>query len=307
MAMLLASESATWDACVLASVVWLLIMSAFLLGKNMRPQSSDCEDSAKAAPPRSRAAPPRAERPADGASAAPLTLPALTAGEEALVARGGLVTKPYRNDGGVNRGIAVQQVSAPPHVVWAALLDFESYPRMVDDVQSVKVYHQDGDETKVAVRVGYGVVGLTTCLHHVYDKALGQLTWSLDRQKPSSFKSNDGFWIVRPADAERSSRVYYSIAVELDAWVPSWINGFVASQGIPRAVAWVKKESESQARQLARMQPAQAQLAKVAHRPVGAGRVSQPDASPLDALLHSFARCFGSLNAHEERLRASRI
>jgi carbon monoxide dehydrogenase subunit G len=187
--------------------------------------------------------------------------------------------------------MAVQQVNALPDVVWSALLDFQSYPRMVDDVQSVDVYHQDGAETKVAVRVGYGIVGLTTCLHHVYEETLGQLTWSLDRQQPSSFKSNDGFWIVRAAEAEGVSRVYYSIAVELDAWVPSWVNGFVASQGIPRAVAWVKKESESRSK-VARLQ--QARL-NAANKPKQLSKCAREATTPLNALMQSFAGCFGKL------------
>ena len=172
-------------------------------------------------------------------------LPPLDAGEAARIAAGGLVFRPYRNDYGVNRGIAVQRVEAASSEVWAALLDFEAYPRMVDDVCASNVYEQNGCDVKVAVKVGYGAVGLTTCLHHTYDASAGQLTWTLDENRPSSFKSNEGFWVVRALDeGTNACVVYYSIAVELKGWVPSWVNDFVAEKGIPRAVGWLKREAE---------------------------------------------------------------
>ena len=174
-----------------------------------------------------------------------LVLPPLTAAEMDQVCRGKLVFRPYRNDSGINRGVAVQIVHATEHEVWRAILDFENYPRMVPDVCRSDVYDRSGGDIKVAVTVGYGVVGLTTSLHHKHDQAKGQLTWTLDAgmAHSSSFKTNEGFWVVRP-NSSASCIVYYSIAVELKGWVPSWVNSFVASQGLPRAVAWLKTEAE---------------------------------------------------------------
>ena len=174
--------------------------------------------------------------------------PPLSASEQGQVQRGELIFRPYRNDLGVNRGVAVQRVHAPPSLVWQCLCDFESYPRMVADVCAAHVYESNGTDIKVAVSIGYGPVHLTTCLHHVYAPELEQLTWSLDAAQPSSFRVNDGFWLVRPDPSDAAySIVYYSIAVELKGWVPGWVNGFVAKQGLPRAVAWVKREAEARA------------------------------------------------------------
>lgn len=183
------------------------------------------------------------------ASSVAVSPPVLSSFEQAKVQLGELVFRPYRNDAGVNRGIAVQSVSAPPSFVWRCLNDFEAYPRMVDDVCAARVYERRGAHTKVAVSIGFGPVHLTTCLHHTFSPQWQQLTWSLDHCRPSSFKSNEGFWLVRPDPLDESrSIVYYSIAVELKGWVPGWVNGFVAKQGIPRAVSWIKKEAEARAR-----------------------------------------------------------
>lgn len=221
--------------------------------------------------------------------------PPLSDDEISKVQSGQLIFRPYRNDGGVNRGVAVQRVRAPSHVIWSCLTDFEQYPRMVDDVCSVDVYQRCGNDIKVAVSIGYSIVRLTTGLHHVLSPEWQQLTWSLDADRPSSFRSNDGFWLVRadPHD-ERSSIVYYSIAVELHGWVPSWVNGFVAKQGLPRAVAWVKKEAEARTLQAARPVVA----TTIAPQSAKAMPASMPQCGrgPAEnALLKAVMGCFGCM------------
>lgn len=214
--------------------------------------------------------------------------PVLSPEEKVRVGRGELVTKSFRNDGGINRGVACQMIKAPPSTIFAALTSFADYPRMVDDVQAADVYststeaHTGTQEMKVRFRVGYGPAGLTFDLHHSYNEALGQLTWTLDRETGQSmFKSNEGFWVVRPGPTPNSSIVYYSIAVELNGWIPSWVNGFVAAQGIPRAVAWVKKESEIRA---------SAQVREAAASAARKEMYIKSSASP--STVHPLARCF---------------
>jgi hypothetical protein len=199
-------------------------------------------------PPLQAACLPEQQRQQPQAVSVPVQLPSLSPAEEASVLRGTLVTKPYVSGLKAGTGIAVQLVRSPPSTVWRTLLAFREYPRMVTDVQSATVYSEDATKgIGVAIRVGYGLIGLTTCLRHVYDEALSQLTWSLDEERKSSFRSNSGFWVVKDGPAPGSSIVFYSCTVELDGFVPSWLNNFVAQQGIPRAVAWVKREAEDAA------------------------------------------------------------
>jgi len=174
--------------------------------------------------------------------------PLLTHAEMQQVKSGRLVFRPHLKDGGVNTAVAVQRVRAPVSVVWGCLLDFERYPSMVDDVCAVDVYEKRGAHIKVALSVGYSVIRLMTCLHHTFSPALGQLTWSLDSSRSSSFNLNDGFWLVRADPSDPScSLVFYSIAVELKGWMPGWVNTYIGEKGIPRAVAWVQREAERRA------------------------------------------------------------
>ena len=209
---------------------WLLTKRSSLAALSRRPET----------PP---APPPAVAEKAEG-----LTLPPLSDAEEVRVRRGEVVFRPYRNDQGINRGVAVQRVKAPVSTVWKCILDFDAYPRMVGDVCDVDVYERRGGSDKVAVSVGYSFVRLTTFLEHTYSPELSQLTWKLDAKKPAAFKFNEGFWIVRPDPLDAAcSIVYYSIAVELKGWVPPFVNSYVAKTGLPRAVAWVQKEAEARA------------------------------------------------------------
>ena len=69
------------------------------------------------------------------------------------------------------------------------------------------------------------------------------------------------------------------LPVELNGWIPSWVNGFVAAQ-IPRAVAWVKKESEIRA------------SAQVREAAASAARKMYIKSSASPSTVHPLARCF---------------
>jgi len=267
--------------CLAAALVWLLFHRRSVSSRSSKTMDDEPQ-------------PPSRVVPVATPQCAPVVPPPLSNTERARLCDGELIFRPYRNDAGINRGVAVQKVKAPPSVVWAAVMDFDRYPEMVDDVCATEVYEREGATTKVAVSVGVSVVRLTTCLHHVHAPAHQQLTWSLDSDKPSQFKSNDGFWLVHadPADGA-SCVVYYSIAVELKAWVPSWVNAFVAKQGLPRAVAWLKREAERRAALVDRehVRPTAASetraIAEVAPAPAG------PHAAPPPNLCVRLAACFG--------------
>ena len=71
------------------------------------------------------------------------------------------------------------------------------------------------------------------------------MTWTLDTEQESDLDGNCGFWLVQQDPDDPSwSVVNYSIAVVLKSWAPAWLDSIIAVQGLPKAVAWVKRESE---------------------------------------------------------------
>ena len=137
---------------------------------------------------------------------------------------------------GSNEGVAAQRIEAPVDLVWATLLDFAEWPRMVDDVVAANVYERNDADIKVEIVVGVGFLKLKTYIHHVLDQAAGTLTWTLDERKSSDLLSNTGYWMVRDGSSHGGgSVVYYSCAVQLRAWAPGWLDRYIAREGLPRA------------------------------------------------------------------------
>jgi len=172
-------------------------------------------------------------------------VPHLTAAESDRLASGAAVLKGRKAADGSKEGIAAQKIDAPAELVWATLLDFAAWPHMIDDVRDASVYEQEGDEIKVKVVVGVGFIRISSHVHHTLDRLAGQLTWALDASKPSDLQANTGYWLVREDPAcPQSCVVYYSAAVRLKSWAPAWLDKFIAEQGLPRAVAWLKRAAE---------------------------------------------------------------
>jgi len=177
-----------------------------------------------------------------------ITMPEWSERERMSLACGELVVKKGMVDG-VPQGMASQRVHAPASTVWERILDFAMWPKMVDNVVSARVYahdrHADGEHINVEVSVGMAMIRIRTFVHHVYDEERSLMTWTLDEEQESDLDANSGFWLVQPdPDDPGWCTVNYSIAVTLKSWAPSWLDSLIAVQGLPKAVGWVKRESE---------------------------------------------------------------
>ena len=208
-----------------------------------------------ASPPSATSAQPTLDKPspssASGGNARrkAVSVPKLDAVEEQTLHTGAMVLKTIAAKKG-NEGLAVQVVNTPAELVWATILDFGEWPRMVDDVVATQVYERSEDVIKVKVTIGIGFLKIHTYVVHVLDKVAGTLTWSIDEPcaggaRQSDLLANTGYWIVRPgAPNTASCTVFYSCAVQLRSWAPGWLDRYIAREGLPRALGWLKREAE---------------------------------------------------------------
>ena len=158
---------------------------------------------------------------------------------------------------GRRRGMAIQRVHAPAAAVWSRILDFGAWPKMVDNVVSSHVYDSDGRDIKVEVVIGVSLVKIRTFVHHVYNAERSCMTWRLDPAHESDVDQNEGFWAVQEDESDlRWSVVYYSVSLRLKSWAPAWVDKLLAAQGLPKAVAWVKRESEARLKRRIQSSPA---------------------------------------------------
>ena len=106
------------------------------------------------------------------------------------------------------------------------------------------VYEHVGNDVKVKVTLGIGILRIRTHVHHVIDRDAQTMTWNLDPSKPSDLQGNRGFWVVEP-QSPTSCIVYYSVNIQTHKWAPGWLDRYIAREGFPRALGWVKREAEA--------------------------------------------------------------
>ena len=178
-------------------------------------------------------------------------MPDLSADDLAKLAAGEAVRKQVQTATGNDasgRGVAVQDVHASPEVVWGRILDFDAYPRMVDNVKSTSVYERSGDHLKVAFVIGAPMISIEYYVDHVLNQADGWMTWRLDYARHSDFDDTVGFWRVAALpDKPGWTRVVYSVELKASGWVPAPLENAFASMGLNKATSWVKRESEATA------------------------------------------------------------
>ena len=151
-------------------------------------------------------------------------------------------------EGASGRGVSVQDVHADPSTVWSRITDFGRYPQMVDNVKTCEVEATDGSRIDVHFVIGAPLVSFEYWVRHDYQPDKGWMTWTLDYRKHSDLDDSVGFWRVQPhPDKEGWSRVFYSADVRAAGWLPKPIENAVATVGLKRATAWVKRESEKAA------------------------------------------------------------
>jgi hypothetical protein len=146
------------------------------------------------------------------------------------------------------RGIAVQDIAAPSDVVWDRILDFDRYPKMIDDVKEIEVYEKKPERIKVRFVIGQFGLKLEYFIDHVVQREKGFMTWRLDYDKASELDDSVGYWFVEqhPTDKQKT-RLYYSVDVRMRGWVPGFVQDMVREEGLVRATRWVKQWSEKQA------------------------------------------------------------
>lgn len=178
---------------------------------------------------------------------ASVIVPVLTSADLATLDRGEVVLR-QTHDRSSGIGAAIEDVAAPPGVVWSQLLDFDSYAGKVPRVKVCENYEvcKNVLKTRFVVRCcpGYNVEYF---VRHVYAPHANALVWTLDYERTSDLDDVHGIWRVVPHPTKRGwSRVEYSADLRLKLGVPGFILDTLTRKALREACAWLKTESEKQ-------------------------------------------------------------
>jgi ribosome-associated toxin RatA of RatAB toxin-antitoxin module len=136
------------------------------------------------------------------------------------------------------RGISVQDVEAPPDVVWGQILDFDTYNQKAPSTSESQIYQTEKlllgqQRIWVRMKVGFPMLKLQFFVNHLYDPHKNSLTWTLDYSKKSDFDDSAGYWYIVPhPDRPDHTRLNYSVEVSMFPWVPTFVMDFMSKQAL---------------------------------------------------------------------------
>uniref|UniRef100_A0A7S4JU22 Coenzyme Q-binding protein COQ10 START domain-containing protein n=1 Tax=Prymnesium polylepis TaxID=72548 RepID=A0A7S4JU22_9EUKA len=141
---------------------------------------------------------------------------------------------------GVIRSTSIQDVEAPPDIVWGLLTDFNNYPNFIDGIKSCTVYKKQWNLSGAQVvcadyKLRVGTFTLQYFLEHVHEPLKNSMTWTLDYSRYSDVHDSVGYWQVLPHNG--GSRVFYATDSVLPTWIPGPIRAAFASIAMKKATA----------------------------------------------------------------------
>lgn len=147
--------------------------------------------------------------------------------------------------GGFKRAVSVQDVPAPPEVVWALIMDLDRYANMVDGCDRCEVYRRAKTRSTQVVcakyRISAGPFGMEYFMEHTYEPAKSCMTFHLDYSRLSEFSDTVGYWYVEKLD-DGWCRVYYSADSKLPGWVPAFARDRLINLAVSQSTNWVDRQ-----------------------------------------------------------------
>ena len=143
----------------------------------------------------------------------------LSSEERASLASGALVSRPLsERRGSLNLigGTSYQVIDAPLRVVWDALLDTQYYHRMMPRVLEARLVQRNADQRTVFMRQGAGPFVRAYYLNVHVREAQGDISFSVDDQRPHDVRAAWGFYNVRPYGDGKRTLLAYGVMADLN-------------------------------------------------------------------------------------------
>lgn len=170
----------------------------------------------------------------------------LSSEELSKLERGELVSRAASERRGELRligGTSFQVVSAPPEIVWQALLDTQYYRRMLPELQTAQLIRETAKGTQLTRTVtlthGRGPAVASYTLAMQLDPKKRDIAFRLDETRPHDIRAAWGFYTVRPHGQGRSLLVFGVLADPGDGLLRSVLRPAVQEWAL--RVPWMVK------------------------------------------------------------------
>ena len=105
-------------------------------------------------------------------------------------------------------------IDAPADVVWAALQDWRSYPKVYPRTTATKEISRKGNRSLLKVEMGYKFLSIVYHLDVVHDKKNKKISFKMVSNKPHDIEDTRGYWRLFPQKDGRTL-VVYAVAVNV--------------------------------------------------------------------------------------------
>jgi ribosome-associated toxin RatA of RatAB toxin-antitoxin module len=156
--------------------------------------------------------------------------------EKSKLAAGKVVKKPLAKAGknGVYGGSSYALIDAPVDLVWAAILDWDSYKKVYPKTVSVKETSKRGNKSLVHMEQGHKLISVSYDVEVQKDEAKKMISFKLVKNRPHDIEETRGYWRLFPQKDGRTL-VAYVVAVQVPSGLVNLI-GDKMSASLARAL-----------------------------------------------------------------------
>jgi ribosome-associated toxin RatA of RatAB toxin-antitoxin module len=136
-------------------------------------------------------------------------------------------------------------VNVPVDKFYAVISNYESYPKFIPEMRSVRIVKTTGNVQEVSFEIEIQVMAFTKKVHYTLEftnTPPERIRWRLIES--NILKGNVGGWTLK-ATPDGKTDATYQIELTLGALVPKAVSGFLAEQSLPKLLEQFKNRAES--------------------------------------------------------------
>jgi carbon monoxide dehydrogenase subunit G len=172
----------------------------------------------------------------------------LTADEVARMEKGGVVVKTETQPGEDGKLAARIKayciINRPPAAAWAIMLDYQRFHEFMPRLERVQILQKTKDTMKVTqtVRIPLGLLSYTLDLK--FERALGKVSWALDRSRKHDIADTFGAWEFLPYGNNKTS-LRYTTTLDSGMLIPKYLEDLLIKNDLPEILLSMRRRTES--------------------------------------------------------------
>jgi len=137
-------------------------------------------------------------------------------------------------------GTIVFDVNKPIDSLMYKIIDLDTYPQKIEDVEKVEIYSYSEDVVKAQIFIDTFFIGFNNYVIHDIDENNYMVKWKLDDTKENYFANMQGYWKLIELD-EMNTRVFYHNQLTFKNWIPEFIEAYLFEEALLTSTQWIKK------------------------------------------------------------------